>query len=86
LVAVAALHPLHTVMPLDQVFIGVLTAVLCGAGIVRRRWLIEHTRKGRWLAERWGAAQAERVLVAILLCGVALGVLLALGVINPVRW
>lgn len=73
-------------MPLDQVFIGVMTAVLCGAGIVHRRWLIEQTRKGRWLAERWGATQAERVLVAILLCGVALGLLLAIGVIKPVRW
>ena len=73
-------------MPLDQVFIGILTAILCGAGLVNRRWLIGHTRKGRWLAGRCGAVRAEQVLAAILLCGVALGVLLAIGVINPVRW
>jgi hypothetical protein len=73
-------------MPPEQIFIGAATAVLCAIGLVQRRWVLENTRKGRWLVERVGPRHAARVLVALLACGAVFGTLLAIGVVNPVRW
>lgn len=65
-----------------------------GAGIIalcvmlwfREGWILEQTRKGRWLVERCGPARAPWVLRAVLLAGITFGGLLAGGVIRPIQW
>lgn len=73
-------------MPPEQIFIGCATALLCVAGFVQRGWLLEHTRKGRWLVEKLGLFRATWVLATLLAFGAVFGVLLATGVVNPVQW
>ena len=73
-------------MPSEQILIGAATAVLCAIGLVQRRWLLENTRKGRWLVERVGPVRAAWVLVALLAGGAVFGALLAIGIVKTVRW
>jgi hypothetical protein len=73
-------------MTIEQVIIGSATAILCMAGLRQRRWLLENTRKGRWLVQRVGPAAASWLLCSLLAAGGVFGVLLAMGVVNPVHW
>lgn len=72
--------------PPDQIAMGTGIAVMCSVGVWHSPWLIEHTCKGQRLAEWLGAARALWLLRVALLCGVVLGALLAVGILNPVRW
>ncbi|MBL8851073.1 MAG: hypothetical protein JNG89_15445 [Planctomycetaceae bacterium] len=72
--------------PADQIFMGTASAVMCVVGLRYSVWLIEQTRKGQRLAELLGAARALMAVRAFLVCGAVLGVLLAFGVVNPLRW
>lgn len=73
-------------MATEQVLIGGTTAALCLAGLRHAEWLLEHTRKGRRLATRFGDVGAARILKLLLLAGALFGGLLASGIINPIRW
>ena len=66
--------------------IGVGTATLCLIGFLKVEWLLEHSRKGRQLAARFGDLGATRILKLLLLTGAVFGTLLAAGIINPIRW
>lgn len=70
----------------EQAFVGTATAVLCLAGLRCNAWLLEHTRKGRRLVGRFGTVPAVWILRGLFVAGAIFGVLLATGVINPVRW
>jgi hypothetical protein len=73
-------------MPPEQILIGAATAVLCVIGLLQRRWLLENTRKGRWLVERFGPVRAAWLLCVLLAGGAVFGTLLATGIVNPVQW
>lgn len=70
----------------EQALIGSTTAALCAIGLWRQDWLLEETRKGRRLVRWCGAAAAPWVLRIGLALGLGFGVLLAAGVVNPIRW
>lgn len=73
-------------MPAEQVFIGLTTSGLCAVGIAQEEWFLRETRKGRRLVELCGTRNAVWVLRGLLALGVAFGLALASGFINPVRW
>lgn len=73
-------------LPAEQVFIGGTTAAMCLAGLCREGWLLQETRKGQRLSRWLGDESAVWVLRLLLACGLGFGVLLAVGVINPVRY
>lgn len=73
-------------MPAEQVFIGLTTSGLCAVGIAQQEWFLRETRKGRRLVALCGTRNAVWVLRALLALGVAFGLALASGFINPVRW
>lgn len=73
-------------MPPEQVFIGGATAALCLAGIWKGPWLLEHTRKGQRLVNWFGPDRAPWVLRFAMISGAIFGILLAIGIINPIRW
>jgi hypothetical protein len=72
--------------PPDQILMGTAIALVCVVGAWHSAWLVEQTRKGQRLANWLGPAKAVRVLRISLICGAVLGALLAVGVLNPVRW
>ncbi len=72
-------------MPYDQVLIGGTTAAMCLVGLFKTPWILEQTRKGRKLQQWCGEETAPWVLRLLLAAGLGFGVLLATGVINPVR-
>ena len=72
--------------PSDQILMGTAIAGVCLAGAWHSAWLVEQTRKGQRLADWLGAARAVRVLRIVLICGAVAGGLLAVGILNPVRW
>lgn len=73
-------------MPAEQVFIGLTTSGLCAVGIAQQDWFLRETSKGRRLVKLCGTRNAVWVLRALLALGVAFGLALASGFINPVRW
>jgi hypothetical protein len=72
--------------PPDQILMGTGIAIVCLVGAGQSEWLIANTRKGRRLGEWLGDARALWGLRAALVCGAIAGALLALGVLNPLRW
>ncbi|MEX0715855.1 MAG: hypothetical protein WD066_04675 [Planctomycetaceae bacterium] len=70
----------------ERILIGALTAILCAWGLWSDRWFLEETRKGRALARRVGPDVAVWILRALFFCGILFGLLLATGIIRPVRW
>ncbi len=73
-------------MMTEQFLIGGATAMLCVHGLWRQQWLLTETRKGQLLVRWFGPQSAPWVLRICLALGVGFGILLAAGVINPVRW
>lgn len=65
---------------------GTALAAMCLLGAWQSRWLIEHTRKGQRLSNWLGPVRALWILRGTLACGALLGALLAVGVLNPLRW
>jgi hypothetical protein len=72
--------------PPDQILMGTAVSAMCLLGAWHSVWLVEQTRKGQRLAEWLGLPRALWVVRGALLCGALLGALLAVGVVNPVRW
>ncbi len=70
----------------EQVFIGTATAILCLIGLWQNAWFLEHTPKGRRLADWFGTRKAAWLLRGLFAAGAVFGLLLAAGIINPVRW
>ncbi len=73
-------------MPTEQIFIGATVALLCLFGLVKDRWLLEHTRKGKWLIQKCGEQTGLTILRCLLGGGALVGILLACNVIRPVQW
>ena len=73
-------------MPKEQLFIGVVVALLCAAGLVNARWFLVNTRKGKWLARRCGDERALWLMRGLFGTGTLFGVLLACDMIGPVHW
>ena len=69
-----------------QSFIGGAVAVLCGAALRYDRWFLEETTKGRRLVKWLGEARAVWVWRFALAVGIAFGVALAGGIVNPLTW
>lgn len=65
---------------------GLMTSALCGVGLYWEVWLLTETRKGRKLAEIFGAETSLWIIRGLLTTGVVFGLSLAAGVVNPVRW
>jgi hypothetical protein len=72
--------------PQDQILMGTAIAAVCLAGAWQSVWLVEETRKGQRLGDWLGPAKAAQVLRIVLICGALAGGLLAVGILNPVRW
>lgn len=70
----------------EETAIGLAIAALCLLGLWHSRWFRDETRKGKRLARWFGATGALWVLRVLFGAGAALGVLLALGILRPVRW
>ncbi|MBX3439386.1 MAG: hypothetical protein KF861_18000, partial [Planctomycetaceae bacterium] len=68
-------------MPGEQIFIGLTTSALCGAGLYSDAWFLRETRKGRKLVALLGAEVAVWVIRGLFASGVAFGLALAFGVI-----
>lgn len=73
-------------MPREQILMGLTTAALCGAGLYGEGWLLTETRKGQKLVAACGADMAVWILRGLLTAGIVFGVLLATGIVNPIRW
>lgn len=65
---------------------GTAIALSCVAGLFHQRWFLEQTPKGQRLVRRFGATGGAWVLRALFLFGIAVGSLLAAGVIHPLQW
>ena len=73
-------------MPTDQIFIGAMVAGLCSIGVFKSRWFLQHTGKGKWLAEKCGEQTSLWMLRGLLGTGAFFGILLACNVIRPLQW
>lgn len=78
--------PTRSTVPREQIFIGLATSALCGAGLYWETWFLTETRKGRKLVSLCGAEAAVWVLRGLLIGGFVFGLSLAGGFVNPVRW
>ncbi|MDG2389079.1 MAG: hypothetical protein P8M30_07145 [Planctomycetaceae bacterium] len=67
----------------DQMLMGYAIAMVCLVGLVYSRWFLNSTKKGRWLLIKLGPANGLWVLRTVFLAGVAVGICLALDVIQP---
>ena len=65
---------------------GMAVALLCAAGLWHDRWFLENTGKGQRLVRRLGEANALWTLRGLFAAGALLGLLLAVGIITPIRW
>ena len=73
-------------VPKDQIFIGSVFAVVCLAVVWRAAWIREHSRFGRGLANWLGETPGLWAIRGIFAALAVFGVLLAVGVISPLRW
>ena len=65
---------------------GSAIAAICGVGLWQAQWCLAETSKGRRLADTFGATRALLLLRLVLLIGVAFGIGLAAGLVNPMTW
>ena len=70
----------------DQILMGTVVAVLCGLGLWKDRWFLEHTEKGQRMVRWFGPRRALLILQLLLGAGAMFGILLATNVIRPVQW
>ncbi len=75
-----------TSVPGEQIFIGLMTAALCGAGMSAEVWFLTETRKGRKLVNVCGAKNSLWIVRGVFTAGIIFGLLLATGIVNPVQW
>ncbi|MEZ6054245.1 MAG: hypothetical protein R3C02_23115 [Planctomycetaceae bacterium] len=71
-------------MPTEQIFIGLMTAALCGVGLIEF-WFSARLTRANGLPETSVSARPCGFSAA---CspGVIFGLSLALGIVNPIRW
>lgn len=69
-----------------QLFMGAVVALMCAIGLCCDRWFLRETRKGRRLVSTLGESRAVVVWRVVLVLGSVFGILLAIGLINPIRW
>jgi hypothetical protein len=65
---------------------GMAVALLCATGLWHDRWFLENTGKGQRLVRWLGEANALWTLRGLFVAGILFGVLLAVGIITPIRW
>lgn len=70
----------------EQMVVGGLVVVLCVTGLLKDRWFLANTKKGRKLVGWFGESKALWVLRGLFVGGAVLGLLLATNVIRPVQW
>ena len=73
-------------MPTEQIFIGSVFALVCLVVVWQAPWMCEHSRFGRGLARRLGEPAGVWTLRAIFAALAVFGLLLASGVVSPLRW
>ena len=73
-------------VPKEQIFIGSVFAVVCVIVVWQAPWMCEHSRFGQSLARRLGERAGVWTIRAIFGGLAVLGVLLASGVVSPLRW
>lgn len=72
--------------PADQILMGTAIAFMCLVGAWHSGWLVAQTRKGQRFADWLGPVRAVNVLRGGFIVAALLGGLLAVGVLNPLRW
>lgn len=65
---------------------GIAMVLFCLMILFRERWFLAETNKGQRLVRRFGDSGALWVLRSILVTIAIVGILLATGVIHPIRW
>jgi hypothetical protein len=60
--------------------------LVCLMLLSRDRWFLERTGKGQRLVQWFGDAKALWAFRALLLAGMIIGGLLAMGIIRPIQW
>lgn len=73
-------------MSRESLLLGLGTALIGATGLVRREWWLTETPKGRFLVESMGPMKARLLHAGICLVFLVFGVLLASGVLTPLRW
>jgi len=79
-------EPSVTPMPNDQLLMGVAVALMSVIAVWKADWLLQNTRKGQRLLQRFGERNARRTVIALFLATALLGVLLATDLIRPLQW
>lgn len=72
--------------PRDQILFGTVLALVSAFVLRIEGRIVDETPKGRRLVERVGRPWAVRIVRGTALAFLALGVLLATGIVNPIRW
>ncbi|MEZ6045116.1 MAG: hypothetical protein R3C11_05955 [Planctomycetaceae bacterium] len=70
----------------EQIMMGIGLALISFWGLVKVDWFRENSRYGQWFVSKLGSETARRVLQGLMLTGILLGALLALNIIQPLRW
>jgi hypothetical protein len=73
-------------MSRESLIFGIGSALIGGAGLWNREWVLAETPKGRTLVEAVGLAKARLILSGVCLVLIGFGVLLAGGWLAPRRW
>lgn len=69
-----------------QLFMGGAVALLCGVALPYDRWFLTETSKGRRLVKWLGESRAIWTWRCMLIVGIAFGLALATGLVNPMSW
>jgi hypothetical protein len=69
-----------------QTAMGLLVVGLCLFGLWHDRVLLDRSRYGRRLVNRFGEIGGRRALRGLLVVGIVFGILLAADVIRPIQW
>ncbi len=73
-------------MTSESLLIGIGSALIGGAGLWNRNWLLTETPKGRFLVEAVGAGWARGLITVFFVIVMGAGILLAGGWLQPIRW
>jgi len=65
---------------------GIAIALTCLMLLFRERWFLAQTSKGQRLVRRFGPDRALWVFRSVLLVFTSIGLLLASGILRPMKW
>lgn len=65
---------------------GIAIALTCLMLLFRERWFLAQTPKGQRLVRRFGPDKALWVFRGVLLVFTSIGLLLASGILRPLKW